>query len=111
MKPRGPWSSAQRAAYMRKSLTRGVLLTRVLSAFENRGYLSPPTVWLMLRSRRVNGEWFPRRAVYSYLLRLHRNGLIARALDRRGLLLYRLTTRGAERLRWLRLEGSDHDAA
>jgi hypothetical protein len=39
---------------------------------------------------------------YSYLKRLHRWKLVERMLDRRGLLLYRLSRRGSERLAWLR---------
>src|SRR5207245_6795016 len=39
-----------------------------------------------------------RRSVYSYLLRLHRQGLLERKQTRRGTLAYRLTERGRARL-------------
>jgi hypothetical protein len=72
-----------------------LLKRRALSVFENRGWLSPPS-WAILAS------FYPIRASYSYLLRLHRWKLLDRMLDRRGLLLYRLNDRGADRLSWLR---------
>ena len=65
-----------------------------LAIFEGRGWLSPPT-WAVLAHFR------PVRAAYSYLLRLHRWGLLERTRDSRGLLLYRLTERGWRRLKWL----------
>jgi hypothetical protein len=45
---------------------------------------------------------FPVRACHSYLLRLHRFGLLDRRKDRRGLLTYSLSPRGRRRLAWLR---------
>jgi hypothetical protein len=72
-----------------------LLKVRALTIFENRGWLSPP-VWAVLAS------FYPVRASYSYLRRLHRWKLLDRTLDRRGLLLYRLSRRGADRLEWLR---------
>ncbi len=39
-----------------------------------------------------------RRSIYSYLLRLHRQGLLERRKVRRGTLAYRLTERGRARL-------------
>jgi hypothetical protein len=71
------------------------LKTRALSAFENRGWLSP-AAWAALAG------FHPVRAAYSYLKRLHNWQLLERAHDHRGLLLYRLSRRGAERLEWLR---------
>lgn len=71
------------------------LKRRALEAFDDRGWLSPPA-WAVLTG------FYPVRASYSYLKRLQRWRLIERTLDRRGLLLYRLTTRGAKRLDWLR---------
>ena len=68
---------------------------RALAAFENRGWLSPPA-WAVLAG------FYPVRAGYSYLKRLHRWKLVERMLDRRGLLLYRLSSRGTKRLEWLR---------
>ena len=44
----------------------------------------------------------PVRAAYSYLLRLHRWGLLQRERDPRGLIIYSLTERGRDRLDWLR---------
>ncbi|MGH9253500.1 MAG: hypothetical protein ACRD3C_02905 [Vicinamibacterales bacterium] len=72
-----------------------LLKLRALTVFENRGWLSPPA-WAVLAS------FYPVRAAYSYLLRLHRWKLLDRTLDRRGLLLYRLSQRGVDRLDWLR---------
>lgn len=72
-----------------------LLKIRALAVFENRGWLSPPA-WAVLAS------FYPVRAAYSYLLRLHRWKLLDRTLDRRGLLLYRLSRRGVDRLAWLR---------
>jgi hypothetical protein len=71
------------------------LKLRALTTFENRGWLSPPS-WAVL------ARFYPVRAAYSYLKHLWRWKLLDRALDRRGLLLYRLSARGAERLAWLR---------
>ena len=71
------------------------LKRRALAAFEDRGWLTPPA-WAVLVG------FYPVRAAYSYLRRLWHWRLLDRALDRRGLLLYRLSRRGAERLAWLR---------
>lgn len=71
------------------------LKARALATFENRGWLSPPA-WAVLV------KFYPVRASYTYLKRLHRWQLVERMLDRRGLLLYRLSPRGAKRLEWLR---------
>lgn len=72
-----------------------LLKLRALSAFENRGWLSPPA-WAALT------RFYPVRAAYSYLKRLHTWKLLDRAQDTRGLLLYRLSRRGADGLEWLR---------
>lgn len=71
------------------------LKLRALSTFENRGWISPPA-WAILVG------FYPVRAAYSYLKHLWRWKLLDRDLNRRGLLLYRLSARGAERLAWLR---------
>jgi hypothetical protein len=71
------------------------LKQHALSTFENRGWLSPPA-WAVLAG------FYPVRAAYTYLKRLHRWKLLERSLDRRGLLLYRISDRGAQRLEWLR---------
>jgi hypothetical protein len=68
---------------------------QALAIFESSGWLSPPAFAVLAQFR-------PIRAAYSYLLRLHRWGLIERRHDSRGLLLYRLATRGRMRLAWLR---------
>jgi len=73
------------------------LKIRVLRALQ-RGWLNPPTICTLV-------GFFPIRAMYSYLLRLHRWGLLERRRDSRGLLLYRLSKRGFERLEWLRENG------
>jgi hypothetical protein len=63
------------------------LKMRALSIFVERGWLSPPA-WAVLAS------FYPIRASYTYLRRLHRWRLLDHTLDRRGLLLYRLNRRG-----------------
>lgn len=70
---------------------------RALMIFADRGWLSPPA-WAVL------ARFYPVRAAYTYLKHLWRWKLLDRSLDRRGLLLYRLSTRGADRLAWLRRE-------
>jgi hypothetical protein len=77
-----------------------VLKMRALGIFEDRGWLSPPA-WAILAS------FYPVRAAYSYLKRLHRWKLLDRTLDRRGLLLYRLSRRGMDRLDWLRSQAPE----
>ncbi len=71
------------------------LKLRTLSTFENRGWLSPPAF-------AVIAKFYPIRSAYSYLRRLHRYQLLDRALDARGLLLYRLTDKGRRRIVWIR---------
>jgi hypothetical protein len=71
---------------------------QTLEILENRGWLSPPA-WAVLAGV------YPTRAAYSYLLRLHRWGLLERRRDARGLILYRLSAKGAHRLAWLRRKG------
>ena len=66
-----------------------------LATFEGGGWLNPPAWAVLVRM-------YPIRAAYSYLLRLHRWGLLERRRDARGLLLYRLSQRGEQRLAWLR---------
>lgn len=71
------------------------LKTHALAVFECRGWLSPPA-WAAL------AKVYPVRSAYSYLKHLYRWKLLERAIDDRGLLLYRLSSRGSERLAWLR---------
>lgn len=67
---------------------------QALAIFEQRGWLNTPA-WAALAG------FYPVRAAYSYLARLYRWGLLERREDARGLLLYRLTARGQQRLTWL----------
>ena len=71
------------------------LKLQVLQVLDRRGWLNPPAVAELVGFR-------ARRGMYSYLGRLHRYGLLRRRHDARGLILYQLSDRGAERLAWLR---------
>ena len=65
----------------------------VLTAFaQTNGLLSPDELRILLRWR------LDRRSVYSYLLRLARQGLLQRVSRGRGRLAYRITERGRARL-------------
>ncbi len=71
-----------------------VLKKRALEIFDRHGgWLSPPE-WAVLAA------FYPTRAAYSYLLRLHRFGLLERRLFA-GAVLYQLSHRGSLRLAWL----------
>ena len=72
-----------------------LLKLRALEAFENRGMMNPP-IWAVLVG------FYPARAAYTYLLRLHRFGLLNRRQDDGGLILYGISRRGKERLEWLK---------
>jgi DNA-binding MarR family transcriptional regulator len=56
-----------------------------------------------VRADRIAWEtrFSPKRAIYAHLNRLWRWGLIQRRRDGQGLLVYRITRRGRERLTWL----------
>lgn len=73
----------------------------VLEMFARKdGFLTPDRVWLGF-DRQLN-----RRSVYSYLLRLKRQGLLETGVNvRRGYLAYRLTERGYARLKYFRSRG------
>ena len=72
------------------------LKLKALSTFEGRGWLSP-SAWAVLAG------YYPIDNSYGYIKRrLWRWRLLDRSLDRRGLLLYRLNRKGAQRLAWLR---------
>ncbi len=71
------------------------LKIRALDVFARYGKLNPPA-WAVLAGFK------PLRSSYTYLLRLYRFGLLNRERDYRGLLIYALSARGRERLRWLR---------
>jgi excisionase family DNA binding protein len=66
-----------------------------LEIFERCGWLNP-VAWALLASDQ------PARAAYSYLLHLHRLGLLLRRHNTNGLLLYGLSKQGSRRLGWLR---------
>jgi hypothetical protein len=56
--------------------------------------------WLTAPQWAIEADFYPIRAAYSYLLRLHRFGL----LERRRMpnaVIYRLSLRGEARLEWL----------
>ena len=61
------------------------------------GFLTADRVWMALQRQ------LDRRSVYSYLLRLKRQGLLETGANtRRGYLAYRLTERGYARLEYFR---------
>ena len=65
-----------------------------------RNYISPDEVWLHLQRK------LDHRSIYSYLLRLKRQGLLETGPNRsRGHLAYRITERGLTRLRYFRFRG------
>ena len=70
----------------------------VLEIFSQKGdFLTPDCVWLGL------GRTLDRRSVYSYLLRLKRQGLLESGPNsRRGFLAYKITERGRARLQYFR---------
>jgi hypothetical protein len=71
------------------------LKKRALEIFQRHGgWLSPPE-WAFLAG------FYPVRAAYSYLLRLHRFGLLERGAVHDGTVVYRISERGRERLVWL----------
>ena len=77
------------------SIGKNRLKIRILGILDEAGWLNPPRISALV-------GFFPVRAIYSYLLRLHRWGLLDRRRDRRGLLIYRLSARGRTRLAWLK---------
>ena len=58
-------------------------------------FMNPADVWKSLR------EYGPLSSVYSYLSRLHRQGLLERG-EKWGRIVYRISPRGAQRLAFLR---------
>lgn len=71
------------------------LKKRALEIFERHGgWLSPPD-WAVLVG------FYPIRAAYSYLLRLHRFGLLERRCSAQAGVRYQLSPRGRFRLVWL----------
>ena len=57
--------------------------------------------WLTPRSWAVLAGFRPIRAAYTYLLRLHRFGLLDRSSGR-GVIAYHLSSKGKLRLVWLK---------
>ena len=70
------------------------LKRRALEIYARYGSLNPPA-WAAL------ANMLPVRSSYTYLLRLHRFGLLNRERDAQGLLIYTISERGRERLNWL----------
>lgn len=66
----------------------------ILRALDGRGWLNPPAIAILAAIQ-------PVRAVYFDLTRYARWGLLRRRRDLRGLLAYRLSAKGAQRLAWL----------
>jgi DNA-binding PadR family transcriptional regulator len=60
-----------------------------LEIFATHGSGIRPTEWA------IEARFYPSRAAYPYLKRLHRWGYLARRRDFRGRILYRLAPRGA----------------
>jgi len=85
--------------FRKRSAKFNVLKLRALEAFENRGWIHP-IVWAALVG------FYPARAAYTYLLRLRRFRLLERSRDADGLLAYRISNRGKERLNFLRKDHS-----
>ena len=74
----------------------------VLLIFEREGrFLTPDQVHIDLKKA------LDRRSLYSYLLRLFRQGLLERHKICRGSLAYRLTDRGKQRLKYLQQAHND----
>ena len=71
------------------------LKTRALDVFARYGPLNPPA-WAVLAGMT------PVRSAYTYLLRLHRFGLLDRNRNAAAVLIYSISPRGSERLAWLR---------
>ena len=76
----------------------GMSKAEILEIFAHSGsFLTPDRVWMAMRRE------LDRRSIYSYLLRLKRQGLLETAANtRRGQLAYRLTERGYARLEYFR---------
>jgi hypothetical protein len=75
------------------------LKRRALAIFESHGGWLRPRDWASL------ANFYPVRAAYSYLKRLHQFGLLERGAPSNHVVVYRLSVKGKERLIWL-LRGS-----
>jgi hypothetical protein len=71
------------------------LKKRALEIFERHGGWLKPPEWAGLAA------FYPVRAAYSYLKRLHQFGLLERGGDSTPFVVYRLSYKGRERLVWL----------
>lgn len=74
---------------------RNTLKLRILGALEGHGWVNVPMLSMLAKFR-------PTRAVYIYMERLRRWGLVRRRQVRRGLITYSISARGQARLDWLR---------
>jgi len=72
------------------------LKKRALQVFAREGGWLDPPAWAS------RAGFYPVRAAYSYLLRLHRQGLLSRRRDARARIIYRITPRGRRRWEWLK---------
>jgi len=70
------------------------LKIRVLRALDGRGWLNAPMISALAKFR-------PVRAVYIYMQRLQRWGLVRRQEPLGGPILWSISQRGRERLAWL----------
>lgn len=77
--------------------------SRVLEIFASTGqFMTPGEVWKRLREcQRIS-------SVYSYLHRLHRQGLLVRG-DTYGRVAYRISSRGIERLKFFKRPDSESE--
>jgi hypothetical protein len=71
------------------------LKKHALEVFERHGSWVSPPAWAVLAG------FYPIRAAYSYLSRLHRFGLLERGHSGRSI-VYQLSIRGERRLVWLK---------
>ena len=101
----GSWMSTEKESDSERTkfAKRNSLKIRALTALEYYGPMNPP-VWAVVVGMT------PVRSSYSYLLRLHRWGLLYRGRDQRGFLLYELTEKGRARLAWLRSQPDETQA-
>jgi len=81
--------------FRKRSAKFNLLKLRALDAFEKHGRMNPPVFAVLV-------GFYPARAAYTYLLRLHRFGLLRRHKNYGELIFYSISPRGKERLDWLR---------
>jgi DNA-binding IclR family transcriptional regulator len=66
-------------------------------------FVFAPGAWFRPDEVAERLDFVPRRALWTYLKRLWRFGLLNRRSSGRGTLEYRISERGAVRRRWLKL--------